>query len=180
MARLRPPGRPILAKTDRSNTLIEGAAMNLELTSDSFDEGETIPVRHTCDGEDLSPPLSIRGVPDEAESLALIVDDPDAPAGTWVHWVLYRLPAATESLPQGVPADAEVLDGTLQGENDFGDPGWGGPCPPPGEEHRYVFRLYALDGTPEIGSGATKEVLLSAAEAMVVDEARLTGRYQRS
>ena len=154
--------------------------MSLELTSDSFDEGDTIPVRHTCDGEDLSPPLSVGGVPDEAESLAMIVDDPDAPAGTWVHWVLYGLPADIGSLPQGVPAGAEVLDGTLQGENDFGDLGWGGPCPPPGEEHRYVFRLYAVDGTPGLESGATRERLLEAIEPMVVEEARLTGRYQRS
>lgn len=154
--------------------------MSLELTSDSFDEGDTIPVRHTCDGEDLSPPLSVGGVPDEAESLAMIVDDPDAPAGTWVHWVLYGLPADIRSLPQGVPADADVLDGTLQGENDFGDLGWGGPCPPPGEEHRYVFSLYALEGTPGLESGATKERLLEAIEPMVLEEARLTGRYQRS
>lgn len=154
--------------------------MSLELRSVSFDEGETIPVRHTCDGEDLSPPLSVEGVPAGAESLALIVDDPDAPAGTWVHWVLYGLPADLGSLPQGVPAGAEAQDGGLQGENDFGDLGWGGPCPPPGEEHRYVFRLYALDGTPELGSGATKEELLEAIEPMVVEEARLTGRYQRS
>ena len=98
----------------------------------------------------------------------------------WVHWVLYGLPADIGSLPQGVPAGAEVLDGTLQGENDFGDLGWGGPCPPPGEEHRYVFRLYALDGTPGLESGATKERLLEAIEPMVVEEARLTGRYQRS
>ena len=154
--------------------------MSLEIGSDSFDEGETIPVRHTCDGEDVSPPLSVEAVPAGAESLALVVDDPDAPAGTWVHWVLYGLPADLRSLPEGVAADAEVLDGALQGENDFGDLGWGGPCPPPGEEHRYVFRLYALDGAPDLDSGATKEELLAAVEPMVVGEARLTGRYQRS
>ncbi len=154
--------------------------MSLELRSEAFADGDTIPVRHTCDGEDISPPLSVGGVPSEAESLALIVDDPDAPAGTWVHWVLYGLTAEVGELPQGVPADAEVLDGALQGENDFGDLGWGGPCPPPGEEHRYVFRLYALDGTPDMESGVTKEELLEAVEPMVVGEARLTGRYQRS
>lgn len=154
--------------------------MPLELTSDAFSEGETIPTRYTCDGEDVSPPLSVDGVPAEAESLALIVDDPDAPSRTWVHWVLYGLPADTGSVPESVPPEADVLDGARQGENDFGNLGWGGPCPPPGESHRYVFHLYALDGTPDLASGASKEELLSAIEPMVVEEARLTGRYQRS
>lgn len=153
--------------------------MSLELTSGAFDEGEVIPVRHSCDGEDVSPPLSVGGVPPEAGSLALIVDDPDAPGGSWVHWVLYGLPADIGDVPQNVPGDAELSGGGLQGENDFGDLGWGGPCPPPGEKHRYVFELYALDGTPGLGSGATGEELLAEIEPMVVEEARLTGRYQR-
>jgi len=153
--------------------------MPLRLTSDAFSEGDAVPVRYTCDGEDVSPPLSVDGVPGEAESLALIVDDPDAPNRTWVHWVLYGLPADTSSVPEDVPPDPEVLGGARQGENDFGDLGWGGPCPPHGEDHRYVFRLYALEGTPEMEAGASKEELLSAIEPMVVEEVRLTGRYRR-
>ena len=154
--------------------------MPLELTSDAFAEGETMPTRYTCDGEDVSPPLSVDGVPAEAESLALIVDDPDAPNRTWVHWVLYGLPPDTRSVPESVSPEPEGPGGARQGENDFGNLGWGGPCPPPGEKHRYVFHLYALDGTPDLESGASKEELLSAMEPMVLEEVRLTGRYRRS
>lgn len=154
--------------------------MTLELTSEAFAEGERIPARHTCDGEDLSPPLSVRGVPDKAEALALIADDPDAPGTTWVHWVLYGLPPDTGALPENVPSSEEVLGGARQGENDFGDLGYGGPCPPPGEDHRYVFKLYALRGTPALDAGASKEELLAAIEGRIVEEARLTGRYERA
>lgn len=154
--------------------------MPLAFTSDAFEDGDTIPVRHTCDGEDLSPPLAIDGVPPEAESLALVVDDPDAPGTTWVHWVLYGLSADTSSIPEGIAVGPEGQGGARQGENDFGDRGWGGPCPPPGEEHRYVFELYALDGSPDLEAGASKEELLAATEPMTLETARLTGRYQRS
>lgn len=154
--------------------------MTLRLTSDAFSEGDAIPERYTCDGEDVSPSLAVDGVPEEAESMALIVDDPDAPNRTWVHWVLYGLPADTTAVPESVPPDPEVLGGARQGENDFGDLGWGGPCPPAGEDHRYVFHLYALEGTPELEAGASKQELLSAIEPVVAEEARLTGRYRRS
>lgn len=154
--------------------------MALELTSDAFGEGDPIPERFTCDGRDVSPPLAFHGVPPEAECLALVVDDPDAPAGTWVHWVLWGLPADEGGLPEGVPPDAELPSGARQGTNDFGDPGYGGPCPPPGKAHRYVFRLYALDGDPGLAPGATKAELLEAMEPRVLASCRLTGRYRRS
>ena len=152
----------------------------LELVSDAFDDGASIPERFTCDGQDVSPALGFRGVPPEAESLALVVDDPDAPAGTWVHWVLWGLPAGEEGLPEGVPAEAELSSGARQGTNDFGNPGYGGPCPPPGKPHRYVFTLYALEADPGLEPGATKEELLEAIEPLVVASCRLTGRYRRS
>lgn len=154
--------------------------MTLELESDAFAEGERIPEEYTCDGRDVSPPLSLRGVPPEAESLALVVDDPDAPVRTWDHWVLFGLGPDTRTVPEAVPGEAEVLDGARQGTNDFGDLGYGGPCPPPGEDHRYVFTIYALDAAPGVAAGATKEELLREIEPTVVAEARLTGRYRRA
>ena len=153
--------------------------MTLRLRSDAFDDGDAIPRVHTCDGEDVSPSLAISGVPGDAVSLALLVDDPDAPAGTWVHWVLWGLPASTTELPEGVPPREKVLEGARQGENDFGNLGYGGPCPPPGEEHRYFFKLYALDGEPELPVGATKSELMDAIGSSIVDRCELVGRYRR-
>lgn len=154
--------------------------MTLQLLSEAFDDGDAIPRPHTCDGEDVSPPLAISGVPGEAVSLALVADDPDAPAGTWVHWVLWGLPASTTGLPEGVPAREEVLDGVRQGENDFGNLGYGGPCPPAGAEHRYFFKLYALDAEPELPPGATRSQLMEAVGSSIVDRCELVGRYRRS
>lgn len=151
----------------------------MELTSDAFEDGAFIPEKFTCDGADVSPRLTLRGVPDEAGSLALVVDDPDAPAGTWVHWVLYGLAADRRELPERIPAEPEVLGGSRQGRNDFGDLGYGGPCPPPGKPHRYFFRLYALRGDPQLESGATKDELLEAIEPLVLETGQLTGRYRR-
>lgn len=154
--------------------------MALELTSPAFDDGARIPERFTCDGADVSPPLEIAGVPEEAASLALVADDPDAPAGTWVHWVLWGLPGDRRELPEGVPPGEEGPDGARQGTNDFGNSGYGGPCPPPGAPHRYFFKLYALEGTPDLAPGATKEELLEAIDPRVVASCELMGRYERS
>lgn len=154
--------------------------MSLELTSEAFDDGADIPAVHTCDGRDVSPPLVIAGVPEEAETLVLIADDPDAPRGTWVHWVLYGLPADGGRLPEGVPPEARVRGGARQGENDFGKLGYGGPCPPPGETHRYFFRLYALDGDPGLEPGLTKAEVLEAVEPMLLESCELMGRYRRA
>lgn len=152
--------------------------MAIKLTSKAFTEGGVIPSRYTCDGEDVSPPLAWSGVPEGTRSLALICDDPDAPMGTWVHWVLFNLPADSDSLPEGVPPWKTLSDGTRQGTNDFRRPGYGGPCPP-GGTHRYYFKLYALDAMLEAESGITKAQLLQAMAGHVLAEGRLMGRYQR-
>jgi len=153
--------------------------MSLGVSSPAFAEGEPIPSRYTCDGENVSPPLAWRGVPDGAASMAVIVDDPDAPAGTWVHWVLYGLDPGLSELPEGVPTRPAVLGGARQGRNDFEDIGYGGPCPPGGQEHRYRFQVYALDAAPGLEPGATKADLLEAMEGHVLAEGRLTGTYRR-
>ena len=155
-----------------------GRAMAWELTSPAFAAEERIPARYTCDGADVSPPLRWNDPPAGTRSLALIADDPDAPAGTWVHWVVYRIPAASRRLDEAVPATAELGDGTRQGINDFRRIGYGGPCPPSGT-HRYFFRLYALDTVPEVEAGATKTRLLEAVKGHVLAETLLVGRYRR-
>jgi Raf kinase inhibitor-like YbhB/YbcL family protein len=116
----------------------------MQLTSTAFTEGAAIPAKHTCDATNVSPPLKWTGVPPGAKSLVLIVDDPDAPSGTWAHWVLYDLPATTNELAEDVPKSQYVTSGAKQGLNDFRHLGYGGPCPPPGKAHRYFFKLYAL------------------------------------
>jgi len=147
------------------------------LTSTAFSQGGEIPVKYTCKGEDLSPPLSWSGVPEGAKSLVLICDDPDAPRGTFVHWVVYNIPSSASGLPEGVPAEPSLEDGTLQGTNHFGKIGYGGPCPPPGPAHRYFFKLYALDTTLELPPGATKEQVLKAMEGHVLAETELVGTF---
>lgn len=149
------------------------------LTSPAFKEGETIPARHTEDGPDLSPRLRWSEPPEGTMSFALVVDDPDAPRGTWVHWVAYGIPGDARELQEGFPKEASASDGILQGENDFGKTGYGGPAPPPGKPHRYFFKLYALDFTPELEAGLSKEDLQRAIEGHVLGEAQLMGRYGR-
>src|SRR3989304_2756237 len=127
--------------------------MSIQLTSSAFTDGSPIPARHTCDGPDVSPMLKWSGAPAGTKSFALICDDPDAPAGTWVHWVIYGIPPDTTDLPEGVPPDETLPDGSRQGKNDFGRIGYGGPCPPPGKPHRYYFKIYALDTAPKPGAG---------------------------
>lgn len=151
----------------------------MEITSAAFDDGQAIPGVHTCDADDRSPPLAWRDPPGGARAFALVVDDPDAPAGTWVHWVVYRIPGDRRELPEGFGEADPEPGGVLQGENDFGDIGYGGPCPPPGTPHRYVFTLYALDGHPDLESGATKPQLLDAIEGHVLERAQLVGTYRR-
>ncbi len=157
----------------------EEAAMIIEVTSAAFAEGGTIPAKYTCEGEDVSPPLAWKGIPVESKSLALICDDPDAPAGTWVHWVLYNLPPKTSGLPEGVTTAQRLPDGSRQGVNDFGKTGYGGPCPPPGKPHQYFFKLYALDRMFELPAGAKKQDLERAMQGHVLAQGRLVGKYQR-
>lgn len=143
------------------------------LESDGFQHAQEIPSRHTCDGEDLSPPLRWTNLPDGTRSLALVVDDPDAPGGVFVHWVAWGFDPATGGLGEGEA-------GPREGRNDFGASGYRGPCPPPGHgRHRYLFRLYALDAEPELAAGATKVELEQAIEGHVLTTADLAGTYER-
>ena len=150
------------------------------LTSAAFKDGAPIPGKYTCDGGDVSPPLTWSGTPAGTRSVALIADDPDAPGGTWVHWVLYNLPATVAELPENV-AQVETLDlgGARQGRNDFHRPGYGGPCPPPGAAHRYFFKLYALDVTLQLRSAAQKKDLEAAMQGHTLAMAQLVGTYAR-
>lgn len=152
--------------------------MTIEVTSPAFEDGAEIPSRYTCDGLDVSPPLSWGSVPDGAQSLALIADDPDAPRGTFVHWVIYDLPQDTRRLPEDVPNQRTLPSGAAQGVNGAGGVGYMGPCPPSGS-HRYFFKVYALDTELDLGGGATKEEALSAMERHVLGEGRLMGTYRR-
>jgi hypothetical protein len=139
---------------------------------------QPIPSQYTCDGADLSPPLSWNGVPSAAKSLSLIADDPDAPAGTWVHWVVYDLPPAIDSLPENVPKTDTLAGGGKQGKNDFKRTGWGGPCPP-GGTHRYFFKLYALDMMLNFPAGKTKSEIEKAMTGHVLAKGELAGTYKR-
>lgn len=152
----------------------------MQLTSAAFTAGSRIPSRCTCEGEDVSPPLAWTGVPPEARSLALVVDDPDAPRRRWVHWVVYDLPPTLHGLPADVPPDGALSGGAQQGRNDFGRAGYGGPCPPPGPAHRYVFTLFALDTVLALPAGATRAELSRAMEGHVLATAGLVGTFGRA
>ncbi len=153
--------------------------MSLKLATTAFQPGSIIPKKFTCDGPDVSPALAWSDLPAGAQSIALIMDDPDAPAGTWVHWVLYDLPASARELPEGVPKQEELSSGARQGRNDFRKIGYGGPCPPHGPPHRYLFKLYALDAMTKLKAGATKAELERAIQGHILAQAELVGRYQR-
>lgn len=164
---------------DSDKTGEEGeVSMTLKITSLAFEEGDMIPRQYTCDGADMSPPLSWSGIPEGTKSLALIADDPDAPSKTWVHWVLFNLPPDTAGLPEKVPSDDTLSNGARHGKTDFGRLGYGGPCPP-GGTHRYFFKLYALDAILDLEVGATKARLLDAMESHILAEAQLMGKYKR-
>jgi len=155
-----------------------GKKMELKITSTAFSEGAMIPKRHTCDGKDVSPPLAWTGVPKNAKSLALICDDPDAPVGTWVHWVLFNIPPDTPRLPENVPSEKSVIRGAKHGRNDFKKLGYGGPCPP-GGTHRYFFKIYALDTVINLDAGITKARLFKSMEGHILAEGQLMGKYKR-
>jgi Raf kinase inhibitor-like YbhB/YbcL family protein len=156
----------------------ETQATPFKLTSSVFAPGETIPVEYTCDGADISPPLAWQDPPQDTESFALIADDPDAPGGTWVHWVLYNLPAESRALPEAIPPDAQSADGGRHGMNSWKRLGYDGPCPP-GGTHRYLFKLYALDAVLDLEAGANKDELLYAMEGHILSQVDLMGTYAR-
>lgn len=158
---------------------IQEAPPEFKLTSTAFEYGKRIPIMYTGEGVDKSPPLAWIEPPEGTVSFALIVDDPDAPMGTWVHWVLYNIPAATRELAEAQPALERLGDGSLQGRNDFNKIGYNGPMPPPGKPHRYFFKLYALDTLLDLPPGRTKKDLETAMKEHILGEARLMGTYVR-
>lgn len=153
--------------------------MALELKSSAFEAQATIPSKYTCDGPDVSPELSWNDPPEGTESFSLICDDPDAPGGTWVHWVLYDLPSNVRGLPQDVPKQKTLHNGAKQGITDFRKIGYGGPCPPRGPAHRYFFKLYALDAMLNLPPGKTKKGVEKAMEGHILAQAELVGLYKR-
>jgi Raf kinase inhibitor-like YbhB/YbcL family protein len=153
--------------------------VTLGLQSPAFSDGFLIPVEYTADGANVSPPLRWADPPEGTRSFALVCDDPDAPRGTWVHWVIYNIPADARELPPDVRPEFTLPNGARQGMNDFGRIGYGGPSPPPGPAHRYFFKLYALDAPLGLAPGATKEQLLEAMRGRQLAEGRLIGVYGR-
>jgi Raf kinase inhibitor-like YbhB/YbcL family protein len=151
----------------------------MTITSSAFQPEQPIPIKYTCEGPDVSPPLQWRDLPAGVKSLSLICDDPDAPVGTWVHWVLYDLPVTTVELAESLPTLPTLPNGAKQGRNDFKRVGYGGPCPPAGKPHRYYFKLYALDTEVGLKPGAIKRDLLRTMEGHILAEAQLMGTYQR-
>ena len=153
--------------------------MVLPVSSSAFREGDRIPTKYTCEGQDISPPLAWSEPPAGTQSFALIVDDPDAPGGVFTHWVLFNIPPDSCELPEAVPAQSQLPSGALQGKNDFGKIGYGGPCPPPGRPHRYQFTLYALDRLLDLKAGASKRQVLEAMQGHILAQGQLTGMFQR-
>lgn len=158
---------------------MQGQITNFTLSSSSFTNGDVIPKKFTCDGADVSPQLSWASPPQNTKAFALIADDPDAPVGTWTHWVLYDLPGDARLLAENFAKTPELPDGSRQGKNDFGKIGFNGPCPPPGKAHRYFFKLYALDGKLGLAAGSGKQAVEEAIKAHTIAEAQLVGKYGR-
>jgi hypothetical protein len=151
----------------------------MKINSTAFQDGDFMPRKYAYDDLDISPPLEWSGAPDGTKTFALICDDPDAPMGTWVHWVIYNLPGNTNKLPENIPHVGALGNGAAQGRNDFRKTGYDGPCPP-GGIHRYYFKLYALDNKLEAVTDLSKEELLKAMEGHVLAEGQLMGRYKRN
>jgi Raf kinase inhibitor-like YbhB/YbcL family protein len=158
----------------------QGASPNLSLSTNAFKPGAIIPQQFACGGLDASPDLDWSNAPQKTTSFVLIVEDPDAPGGTWVHWVVYDLPAGIHHLPEGVPKRNDIQGGGRQGDNDFDEHGYSGPCPPPGRPHRYFFRVYALDTFLNLKGRVTKAAVEQAMKGHVLAQGELMGRYDRN
>jgi Raf kinase inhibitor-like YbhB/YbcL family protein len=170
-----------LVARKRNTTTSKGEkTVNILITSDAFLEGEEMPTKYTCDGDDLSPGLRWSDIPPNTKSLALICEDPDAPSGTFTHWVLFDLPPTVTELPEGVSTAKRLANGAVQGQNDFNRVGYGGPCPPPNDSgHRYYFRIYALDIELQLQGGARREDVVPAMVGHVLATGHLMGTYKR-
>jgi Raf kinase inhibitor-like YbhB/YbcL family protein len=153
-----------------NGSLSRAGEAGMNITSPAFGDNQAIPGKYTCQGEDINPPLQISGIPDGTKSLALIVDDPDAPGKTWVHWVVFNIPVTQEIKENSIPGSP--------GFNDFGRNAWGGPCPPSGT-HRYFFKVYALDSTLNLKEGAKKQELEAAMQGHTLGQAQLIGLYKK-
>lgn len=158
--------------------LLGGKKMEIQISSGAFANEGFISQKYTCDGENISPPLTWKNIPSGTKSIAIINDDPDAPVGTWVHWVIYNIPPNISGLPEGIKPIEKLPDGTMQGRNSWGKIGYGGPCPPSGV-HRYFFKIYALDKMLDLKPGATKEELLKAMKGHILAEGQFYGKYSR-
>jgi len=159
--------------------LPEGGNMSFSITSTAFADGAEIPVKYSCNGESISPPLDWSEVPTGTASFALILDDPDAPVGVFTHWVIFNLPPDTRGLPEALPKDGTLASGALQGKNGGGSTRYIGPCPPRGTPHHYRFTLYALDKSLDLAAGASKDQVLQAIEGHILAQSQLVGLYQR-
>lgn len=169
----------ITACSQQSSAPTRERKLTVRLSSPAFTEGASIPAKYTCDGENISPPLTWSNPPQSTKSLALIGDDPDAPLGTWVHWVVYGISPSVTELAERVPTTEILPNGARQGTTDFKRIGYGGPCPPAGKPHRYFFKLYALDAELALKPGAIKKDLVDAMAGHILAEGQLIGTYQR-
>lgn len=167
-----------LAGCHRADSASASGGAIIQITSSSIRDGR-IPKQFTCDGADISPQLAWNAPPRTTKNFALILTDPDAPSGTFTHWVLYEIPAKTQSLTEGLPNQAQLPDGSRQGRNDFGKTGYGGPCPPHNSDHHYVFTLYALDTILELQPGATRDQVEQSIKAHILARGEMTARYAR-
>jgi Raf kinase inhibitor-like YbhB/YbcL family protein len=169
-------------KSEKNNAGKDNNMRTFKIKSPAFADGDTMPVKYTCDGDDISPKLEWSGVPDGAKSLALICDDPDAPMGTWVHWVMFNLPPDMTQIDEKYTPSRGLSDnddGIIDGINDFRCPGYNGPCPPKGPAHRYYFKLYALDIILNLKTGASKTDVEKAMSGHTLEQVELIGKYQR-
>ena len=153
-------------------------AQPMLLSSTAFSDGQAIPDKYTCHGQDISPPLRWTGAPAQTKSIALTCEDPDAPSGTFIHWVIFNVPAAANGFSENVAKTATLPDGSGQGKNSFGNIGYNGPCPPSGKMHHYIFKVYALDASVTLNSGAGKDDLLNAINGHILAQAHLAGTFQ--
>lgn len=166
---------PVLSYSDSD----QNRALTMKLKSTAFAAGAAIPMRFTCQGNDISPDLQWSGAPRQTRSFVLIVDDPDAPAGTWTHWLVWNIPPSSHALAANVPKEAKLRNGSWQGMNDFKRIGYGGPCPPPGKPHHYYFRLFALDSNLDLAADTTRPELEAAMQKHVIAQAQLMAVYAR-